>query len=72
MTGVCGEDDDARTTDTSEGFLASFLWRLVSGSVEKEVVVIADHTFTAHHAVIVVRRMAERSPFQFQVSMFTG
>jgi len=53
-------------------FLASFLWRLVNGSVEKEVVVIADHTFTAHHAVIVVRRMAERSPFQFQVSMFTG
>lgn len=41
------------------------------GSVQKEIVVIADNTVTAHHTVVVVRRMAEGHPLQFQVPMFT-
>jgi hypothetical protein len=45
---------------------------VVGGSVKNELMVIADNTYTAHNAVIVVRRMAEGSPFQFQVAMFTG
>ena len=30
---------------------------------------IADNTFTAHNAVVVVRRMAKGNPFHFQVPM---